>query len=317
MEGEAGAVGEGMRIQSPLSVGLFAGKWCSYQSAPDLPHDQREEDGGALVFDGLPLAETIEILGAPEVELELSSDQPVAMAALRLSDVRPDGSATRISYGLLNLTHRDSHEHPEPLVPGKRYRIVVRLNDVAQVIPPGHCLRLALSTSYWPLAWPSPVAATLTVFSGKSTLRLPVRPATPADEKIRFEAPVGADPLEVRRLEAEHHNWRVIRDLASDESTLEVIKDDGVVYMPEVDLEVVDLTTEWYSAVSNDLSTLRGRTRAIRGFRRKGWNVKTETHTLLTSTETHFVFQADLDAYEDDARVFCRTWRRSIPRYLV
>ena len=37
-----------MSLSSPLSVGLFAGKWCSYAATPDLPHDQREEDGGAL-----------------------------------------------------------------------------------------------------------------------------------------------------------------------------------------------------------------------------------------------------------------------------
>ena len=41
----------GLSVQSPLSVGLFAGKWCSYAAPPDLPHDQRDEDGGALVFD--------------------------------------------------------------------------------------------------------------------------------------------------------------------------------------------------------------------------------------------------------------------------
>jgi len=34
-----------LTIQSPLSVGRFAGKWCSYSATPDLPHDQREEDG--------------------------------------------------------------------------------------------------------------------------------------------------------------------------------------------------------------------------------------------------------------------------------
>ena len=52
-------------IQSPLSVGLFAGKWCSYSATPDLPHDQREEDGGALVFDSAPLREPLELLGVP------------------------------------------------------------------------------------------------------------------------------------------------------------------------------------------------------------------------------------------------------------
>ncbi|MFW6363447.1 MAG: CocE/NonD family hydrolase, partial [Spirochaeta sp.] len=31
-----------MNLQSPLSLGLFAGKWCSYSATPDLPSDQRE-----------------------------------------------------------------------------------------------------------------------------------------------------------------------------------------------------------------------------------------------------------------------------------
>ena len=70
-------------LQSPLGTGLFAGKWCSYSAVPDLPHDQREEDGGALVFNSEPLAEDVQVLGAPALELELSASEPVAMVAVR------------------------------------------------------------------------------------------------------------------------------------------------------------------------------------------------------------------------------------------
>lgn len=52
-----------------------------------------------------------------------SGRKPVAMVAVRLSDVAPDGRATRVTYGLLNLTHRDGHDEPEPLEPGKPYRV--------------------------------------------------------------------------------------------------------------------------------------------------------------------------------------------------
>ena len=51
----------------------------------------------------------------------------------RLVDVFPDGTATRISYGLLNLTHRDGHAEPRELEPGKVYCVQVKLNDVAQI----------------------------------------------------------------------------------------------------------------------------------------------------------------------------------------
>lgn len=121
-----------LTLRSPLSVGQYGGKWCSYNAPPDLPYDQREEDGGSLVFDTDALTEPFEILGAPVVNLDFEVDQPVAMLAARLSDVAPNGQATRVTYGLLNLTHRDSHETPAPLEPGKRYTAAVQLNGVAQ-----------------------------------------------------------------------------------------------------------------------------------------------------------------------------------------
>src|SRR5918997_3098147 len=40
---------EVLTIQSPLSVGQFAGKWASYSAPPDLPYDQREEEDGTGV----------------------------------------------------------------------------------------------------------------------------------------------------------------------------------------------------------------------------------------------------------------------------
>lgn len=43
--------------------------------------------------------DAIDILGAPSLRLEVSSDQPVATLCARLVDVFPDGKATLISYG--------------------------------------------------------------------------------------------------------------------------------------------------------------------------------------------------------------------------
>ena len=34
----------------------------------------------------------------------------------------------------------------------------MQLNDIAHAFPAGHRMRIALSTSYWPIAWPSPAA---------------------------------------------------------------------------------------------------------------------------------------------------------------
>ena len=86
--------------------------------------------------------------------------------------LRPGGASNRITYCVLNLCHHRSHESPEALVPGKVYAIKLQLDDIAWRVPEGHRLRVAISTAYWPMVWPSPGAATLTLTSG--ALLLPV-----------------------------------------------------------------------------------------------------------------------------------------------
>ncbi|GAA3707392.1 CocE/NonD family hydrolase [Zhihengliuella alba] len=315
--------GHEVQLKSPLSVGMFAGKWASYAATPDLPFDQREEDGGALIYETDPFAEPTEILGLPECSFLVSSDKPVAMLAVRLSDVAPSGEATRITYGLLNLTHRDGSAEPQPLEPGRKYRVRIPLNGIAQRVPAGHRLRLSVSTSYWPLAWPSPEAATVTLATGSSTLTLPIRAARPGDAELRpFGEPESAPELEVTHLEPGEHRWTVSRDLATNVSTMEIVNDQGAFRIDETGTVIRRATSEWYSFRWNDVNSVRGETRTVRRFERPGWRTEVVTRTVLTSTPEEFLISAQLDAYEldparGDPRVYSENWQRSIPRDLV
>lgn len=306
-----------LRLSSPLSTGQYAGKWCSYNAPPDLPYDQREEDGGSMVFDSAPLTERLEILGSPVVDLELSVDRPDAMVAVRLSDIAPDGEATRVTYGLLNLTHANSDEEPEKLEPGRVYRVSVPLNGIAQAFPPGHHLRVAVSTSYWPLAWPSPEPVMLTVHPGEHTrVLLPVRAhgAASGPEPAPFEEPEGTTPIGTRQLTPGEQRWDIAHDLVNYRSSLNVVKDLGTVLIEDIDLELVRRAVENYSWVANDYDSVRGETVWTMGFRRGEWSVETTTRTVLTSTATHFHLHATLDAYEGGARVASKIYSSEIPR---
>ncbi|PXY19035.1 CocE/NonD family hydrolase [Prauserella muralis] len=306
---------EELTVRSPLSVGQFAGKWCSYNAPPDLPYDQREEDGGSLVFDTEVLPERCEILGSPLLELDVAADRPNAMIAVRLSDVAPDGKATRVTYGLLNLTHRDGHAEPETLEPGRRYRVRVPLNGVAQAFPAGHRIRVAISTSYWPLAWPPPEPVRLSVFTGGSDLLLPVRPVRdddPAPEP--FGEPEGAEPIETLQLRPGEERWQVSRDLVDYRSALEVVKDLGTVRLTDTGIDVERRADERYEWVGDDVTSASGDVTWRMGFARGDWRVATRTRTTLTCTATEFVVHAELDAYESGQRVYSREWDATIPR---
>jgi uncharacterized protein len=313
--GSPGTQARPLAICSPLSVGLFAGKWCSYSESTDLPTDQRMEDGGALCFDTPPLEEAVEILGQPVVELELSANQPQAMVAVRLSDIAPDGTVTLVTFGLLNLSHRAGHAEPTPVQPGERYSVSVRLNHVAQRFSQGNRIRLAISSSYWPLAWPSPAPVTLTIYPGGSRLLLPSRPVRESDADLReLGEPRAAPGLTTTLLVPAHREWTVLFNLATNEATLQVIDNDGCWRLDDLDLTIGYDVSERYTSANDDYATLRGEVVNRRHFERGEWRVTTDTRTLLTATATHFHLNATVDAYEGDERVFSRTWSETIPR---
>ena len=240
------------------------------------------------------------------------------MVAVRLSDVAPDGKATRFTYGLLNLTHRDSAESPQPLEPGQFYSVRVQLNDIGQSIPAGHRIRLSLSSSYWPLAWPSPKPSRLTVRCAESRLLIPFfEGGEEHRHEISFPPVQMAPPLTRQVLDYGEHNWIMQRDLATDESILKVIKDDGITRIDEIDLEIENRVWEEYRCQGDDFRSPAGMAKHRRGLRRNGWDILTEGKTTLECDEEKFYLSAELDAYENGVRVFSKNWREEIPRDFV
>lgn len=308
---------EELTIQSPLSVGLFAGKWYSYSSNTDLPSDQREEDGGALVFETPVLEEPLEILGKPVCTLRLKSNKPVAMVAVRLSDIAEDGSATRITYGILNMTHRDSDAQPEELPVDEWISVSVPLNQIAQRFATGHRLRLSVSTSYWPLVWPAPEPVRLTLDPGGTFLALPWRPEESDLEPRRFGEPELAELPDHSILVPPNREWKVTHNLANNEARLTVKNDDAKYRFEEDGWTIHREVTEEYTYRRNRYDTLRAEVESVRTFEQGDWRARTVTRTVLTSTRTHFRIQAILDAYEGDARLYSKSWDESVPRDLL
>jgi putative CocE/NonD family hydrolase len=302
--------------RSPQTVGAAGGSWCPYGlggASPDLALDQREDDGRSLTFDTAPLPDRIEILGAPVARLKVAVDQPSGLLAVRLNDVAPDGTSQRVTFGLLNLTHRDDHEAIAPMTPGDWTEVEVRLNDIAHAFPAGHRIRLAVSTGYWPMVWPSPAPATLSLAAGASALELPVRP--PRDEDVApFPPPEMAPPPETRVIEEAEGSRRIARDLAKGETMVRLVEDGGLVYIPAIDQEVGDgMTCEMTIGEDDPLSasaTWHWHSRR----RRDGWDIEIRSRTSLSASATEFLIETDVEAFEDGEQVFTRQWRDRAPR---
>ena len=301
--------------RSPQTLGATAGEWCPYGYEAEMPTDQRLEDGQSLSFDSPPLDARLEILGAPEAELEIAVDRPTAFLAVRLSDVAPDGAATQVTYGLLNLTHDAAHETVSPLEPGRRFRARVRLNDIAHAFPPGHRIRLAVSTSYWPRVWPSPEAVTLTLHAGASLLHLPVRAPQTEDERLADFGPPASSSAGRHRVESPARRGRVLeQDFATGRSLVETVKDRGRTHLQEIDLTIGAGGTDRFTLTGDDPLSARHENRYRITMERGPWKIRTEADTVMTCTKEDFVLSARLDAYEGETRIFSRSWTRRIPR---
>ena len=306
-------------ICSPLWVGLTAGEVGRYGDDADWPPDQRLDDGGSLVFLSEPMSETTEILGAPQLYLRFSVDRPQALIAVRLNCVAPDGQSTRITVGLLNLTHRDSHEHAASLVPGAVYSATVDLDDIAYAIPPGHRIAVSISTTYWPIAWPSPELATLTLYTDHSWLDLPVRPADPADAMLRpFGPPQSAPRTAQTEVATPSAHPRAVRhDLLSGQMTVDFPRWTYETRMP--DIATTSRSAGYARHIITDGDPLSARTEV--GYsvdlERSGTKASHVSRGVLTCDATHFRLQTDLTVLENDVRIFHRTWDERIARDMV
>jgi len=286
-----------------------------------MPGDQRSDDGGSITFDSAPLAERLEILGAPAVALDVVVDRPAAFVVVRLNDVAPDGSSLRVSYGLLNLTHRDGHDRPAPLEPGTRYRVRIQLNDAAHAFPAGHALRIALSTCYWPLVWPSPAPVTLTVFPGRAWLELPQRPPSPDDGRLApFAAPEQAPPPAHVTVRPGRLRRRVEHDAAREETLYTVFSDDAelsgaaVTHIKAIGLDLASSILRRYAITENRPLSASAEIAQKTLFRRGAWSVRIETRIAMAATTDAFVLDATLSAYEGQACIFTREWHDTVPR---
>ena len=315
---------EARRLSSPQICGLRGGEWCAFGSDGEMPRDQRPDDSFSLVFDSGRLHERIEILGAPVVRLSLRCDQPQANLVVRLCDVAPDGSSLRVTYGVLNLAHRNGHAEPEPLDPERTYQVAVTLNDIAHAFPVGHRIRVSVSSAYWPVIWPSPRAAVLRVLSGRSRLELPVR--TPRDDDrdlAPFDPPEMAKAPGLKRVRHHAFRRRLQVDLTSNEYHYELngseFDDASLVHLEDIDLRVGYTINKWFDIAESDPLSARETITQRATLSRGDWKVTVTLEMTLTCDQEAFHLAGELTAAEgaDGAPFLSRDFSATVPRRLV
>jgi putative CocE/NonD family hydrolase len=291
-------------------VGLQKPEWLPFPPE-GIPREQSSDDKNSLVFDTAPLAADLEILGNPVARIRIASDRPVAKLALRLCEVTPEGKSWLVTFGLLNLTHRDSHEYPAALIPGKFYDVKIDLSLIAHRFKSGNRIRLSASESLWPLVWPSPETVTLTLAHGASSLELPVRPIA-ADPN--FPIPVNsADPPKMgpqfgalKEAQADADGWY---DLHQDPPISSyTVSDTGTTIVGGTSLK------ERLRIRIGDNNSCIWEGERISGLERDDWDCTVHVSFKLTSTPDSFLVEESVRALDGDDVIFEKEGKSPIKR---
>ena len=310
-----------LTIRSPQSHGKAAGEWMATGCPGEQPTDQRLDDGGALIFDSETLADELCVLGAPALQLRVAADVPVAQLSVRLSDIAPDGRVTRVSYQVLNLTHRDGHEAPAALEPGHYYDVTVTLNACGHRFPPGHRIRVAIGTAYWPLVWPAPYPATLSIDTAASALELPARQHNRGPQVV-FDPPAHGpttpvtviDPGSVQRLSIQNH---VTGEHTYITEGIGGLFGEGILRLEAIDLQVAHSLKRELTIRDDDPLSARYVLSQSYEMGREGWRTLINTRAEMRSDQDNFYIAGTLTARLNGELLAERQWDVTIARDLM
>lgn len=306
---------EPLEIISPETCGFDGGEYCAIWLGPDLPGDQRRDDNMSLVFDSAQLEAPIDILGAPTLALTVAAGQPFANIAVRLCDVRPDGSVARISHDVMNLRHRDGSAQPTAVVPGEAMDLTIQLDDIGYRIPAGHRLRVAISTAYWPLIWPTPAPVTLTVHLANARLDVPVCTGCAVAAPDDLFAPAQASAAQRLRTIREGGHQRILEtDQANGAGTLRIVDDFGESEDLDTGLIAGEIAREVQSIHPDDPLCASMSTHWTQTCSRGDWSIRTEAYASIRSDAENFYIEARVEAFDGDEPFHTKTWSETVLR---
>ncbi|MBY6136105.1 CocE/NonD family hydrolase [Nocardioides marinus] len=307
-------------VRNPATLGQASGYFCpGMRFDNELAGDQAGDDALSVCFDSAPLQEPLQLLGRPRLKVSFTVDRPVAQLVARLCDVAPDGVSQRITYRPLNLCCRDSFETPEPLVPGELYEAEIELNECAHQLRAGHVLRLALSTSYWPVVWPAPQAAEVTLHLERCTLVLPQREVT-AEIAPQNPGPPRAYPTyDAHELRAPGGRSETV-SRADGTLVLDTFDDYGMAEDAASGLRVGSHVTMHYEIHPDDpASAVFASSWTFEFSRGQDWQVSIETENRMHCDQENFYLWRKVRAHEgpEPREVVTREWQETIPRGLL
>lgn len=134
--------------RDPVTISSETNVWERGATMADRAKVPKRPD--VVAYTSAPLEDSMELTGPITVHLYASSTAPDTDFTAALVDVFPNGYSLLIQEGILRASFRDQDVPPAPIEPGEIYRFAIDLWATSYAVPPGHRLRVEISSSNFP-----------------------------------------------------------------------------------------------------------------------------------------------------------------------
>lgn len=309
--GTPAATGGGWRVPLDLRVGGAAGDTGYFGRRGGLPLDQREDDALSLCFETPPLTEDVVLYGGATLRLEVEAAEPKSQLAVRLNDVAPDGTSALVALSLRNLALDDALDAPPHPDMAPVREVTLRFPTTAYLFRMGHRIRVAVSASCWPIAWPSPTDATACVLRGE--LNLPVSKELPAPLCKAFPPAIDLPAIKTHRV-LQHQDIKRTQSEASSILTMAWHQPFSEVLYAETQTTFGYETRCEHHLSADDPSTAESRFNHRAVYRRPDGTAEMRSTLIATCDRTQFRITGSLSATWQGKLVKIRAWNVSVGR---
>lgn len=272
-----------------------------------MPLDQRPDEAVSLAYTSEVLDEDLEVIGQPRAVLHFTSSAPVILLAVKLCDVAPDGTSVLVTKGFLNVAHRDGHEHPSAVEPGRIHEVAIDLLACAYRFEKGHRIRFDIACGDLLNVWPTPMACTSTIHrtaEHASHVILPVTPPQdPALPPPTLKA-LASPPIQREMLQAP--DYCISRDIINETATVQYRCSYGYNWTHEAS----------YTVSAKDPACAVARSSSKRSQSFPGREIVVQAQCVTASDRQAFHHTVEVEITLNGARHFNKSWAVSVLRRL-
>ncbi|RUU58669.1 hypothetical protein [Mesorhizobium sp. M2C.T.Ca.TU.002.02.1.1] len=174
------------------------------------------------------------------------------------------------------------------------------------------------ATGHWPIVFPGPENATLSIHCAGSRLILPVRKPQPLDKTLpEFEGPESATPMAQDVIKAgEPFRREVTTNQITGESTYTIVSDAGTVRHPHTGMTLTQRQTEIFIVHPDDPNSARGTVTWDKTYARGDWNARVSVSATVRALRDVWRMETHLVARAGDEVVVDREEVKEFPRDL-